>query len=103
MIPKEESISYEYKGNKIVVYNKWTQQILVQLRAMQTISIINDIAMGQDYLGTVLDRDIKPNDIVLMLSLDGAQLYESKQSNCWMYIWIIVNLSPNKHYHKIHV
>ncbi|KAG1882568.1 hypothetical protein F4604DRAFT_1879305 [Suillus subluteus] len=79
-----------------------TQQILAQLRATQTIPVIDDIAMGQDYLGVVLDRDIKPNDIVLMVSLDGAQLYESKQSDCWMYIWIIVNLSPDKCYRKIH-
>ncbi|KAG2349836.1 hypothetical protein BDR05DRAFT_972776 [Suillus weaverae] len=59
--------------------------------------------MGLDYLGTVLDRDIKENDIVLMVSLDGAQLYEKKQLDCWMYIWIIINLSLDKHYCKIHV
>ncbi|KAG2076100.1 hypothetical protein BDR04DRAFT_1133197 [Suillus decipiens] len=81
---------------------EWTQQILAQLRATQTIPVIDDIAMGQDILGVVLDGDIKPNDIVLMVSLDGAQLCGGKQSNCWMYIWIIVNLSPNKHYRKIH-
>jgi hypothetical protein len=73
------------------------------MRATQTIPVIDDIAMGRDYLGAVLDGDIKENDIVLMVSLDGAQLYESKQSDCWMYIWIIVNLSPDKRYRKIHV
>jgi hypothetical protein len=80
-----------------------TQQIIAQMRATQTIPVIDDIAMGRDYLGAVLDGDIKENDIVLMVSLDGAQLYESKQSDCWMYIWIIVNLSPDKRYRKIHV
>ncbi|KAG0701436.1 hypothetical protein DFH29DRAFT_990075 [Suillus ampliporus] len=79
-----------------------TQKILAQLRETQMIPVIDDIAMGQDYLGTVLDGHIKPNDVVLMVSLDGAQLYESKQSDCWVYIWIIINLSPDKHYHKIH-
>ncbi|KIJ06804.1 hypothetical protein PAXINDRAFT_32296, partial [Paxillus involutus ATCC 200175] len=43
------------------------------------------------------------NDIVLMVSLDGAQLYEHKDSDCWMYVWIIVNLAPDQRYQKIHV
>ncbi|KAF8834910.1 hypothetical protein BDN67DRAFT_992559 [Paxillus ammoniavirescens] len=59
--------------------------------------------MGWDYLGVALDGDIKPDDIVLMASLDGAQLYEDKDSDCWIYIFILVNLSPDKHYHKLQV
>ena len=56
--------------------------------------------MGLDYLGPVLDGDIKENDVVLMVSLDGAQLYEHKESDCWMYIWVVLNLSPQKRYKK---
>jgi len=67
------------------------------------IPIVNDIAMGWDYLGAVLDGDIKSHDIVVMVSLDGAQLYDSIESDCWIYIWIIVNLPPDKHYRKLHV
>ncbi|KAF9223047.1 hypothetical protein BS17DRAFT_796200 [Gyrodon lividus] len=59
--------------------------------------------MGWDYLGAVLDGDIKENDIVVMASLDGAQLYEDKDSDCWIYVWIIVNLSPDKQYRKVHI
>ena len=61
--------------------------------------IVNDIAMGWDFLGAVLDSDIKEHNIVLMVSLDGVQLYDSKDSDCWMYIWIIGNLSPDTCYH----
>jgi hypothetical protein len=75
-----------------------TQQVLEKLQTTGKISIINDIAMGWDYLGAVADGKIKENDIVLMVSLDGAQLYKSKNSDCWMYVWIIVNLLPDKHY-----
>ncbi|KAF9232878.1 hypothetical protein BU15DRAFT_30421, partial [Melanogaster broomeanus] len=67
------------------------------------IPIVDDIIMGWDYLGAVLDGDIKEHDIVLMLSLDGAQLYDSKESDCWIYIWVILNLSPEKRYRKLHV
>jgi hypothetical protein len=51
-----------------------TQEILAEFRETGTIPIIDDIAMGYDYLGAVVDGDIKENDIVLMVSLDGAQL-----------------------------
>ncbi|KIO09934.1 hypothetical protein M404DRAFT_930908, partial [Pisolithus tinctorius Marx 270] len=97
-----------------------TQQVLAELRETGLISIIDDIvagkfretrftsltddvAAGWDYLGVVLDGEIQENDIVLSVSLDGAQLYESKQSDCWLYIWIILNLSPDKRYKKTHV
>jgi hypothetical protein len=41
--------------------------------------------------------------MTLMLSLDGAQLYRYKQSDCWIYIWIIMDLPPNIRYHKKNV
>ncbi|KIM52263.1 hypothetical protein SCLCIDRAFT_32776 [Scleroderma citrinum Foug A] len=80
-----------------------TQQIIAELQRTGSISLVNDIAAGWDYLRAVLDGDIKKDDIVLMVSLDGAQLYESKQSDCWIYIWVILNLSPDKQYKKVHV
>lgn len=41
--------------------------------------------------------------MVLMLSMDGAQLYEHKASDCWIYIWIIFDLSPELRYKKKYV
>ena len=67
------------------------------------IPLVDDVAMGWDLLGAVLDGHIKERDIVLMVSMDGAQLYESKESDCWMYIFIIANLSPDIRYRKLNV
>ena len=33
-----------------------------------------------------------------MLSMDGVQLYKSKKLDCWIYVWILVSLAPDKHY-----
>ena len=65
-----------------------TQEIFQNIIDTQSsdIPIVDDIAMGWDYLGAVLAGDIQEHDIILMVSLDGAQLYESKESDCWMYI-----------------
>jgi hypothetical protein len=80
-----------------------TQEVLHGLRQTGKVPIVDDIAMGFDILGAVLDGEIKRDDIVLMVSLDGAQLYESKTSDCWIYIWVVLNLSPDKRYRKVHV
>ena len=60
--------------------------------------VLDDLISGEAYLELVAEGKIKEYDTVLMLSVDGAQLYESKQSNCWIYIWILVDLAPNKRY-----
>jgi len=38
-----------------------------------------------------------------MLSLNGAQLYEHKASDCWIYIWVIFDHAPHLQYKKKHV
>ncbi|KAI9573427.1 hypothetical protein HD554DRAFT_2202163 [Boletus coccyginus] len=54
----------------------------------------NDILCGSAYLDMVHNQKILPNDILLMLSIDGAQIFENKESDCWIYIWIVLDLSP---------
>jgi len=63
----------------------------------------DNVFCGQAYLNAVTQNKIQQNDILLMLLIDGAQLYKSKDSDCWIYIWIILNLSPEYHYKKKHV
>jgi hypothetical protein len=49
------------------------------------------------------DRLIGGDDIVLIFSIDGAQLYAKKLSACWIYIWVLLNLPPALRYKKDHV
>ncbi|KAG2746110.1 hypothetical protein P692DRAFT_20637784, partial [Suillus brevipes Sb2] len=67
------------------------------------IGVFNDFVMGSDYIHAVDRGDIAKDDIVLMISMDGAQLYESKQSDCWIYIWIVMNHAPGERYQKKYV
>ncbi|KAG1845763.1 hypothetical protein C8R48DRAFT_551450, partial [Suillus tomentosus] len=86
--------------------NERTQQIFDEIhRNDGFIDAYDDILTGSAYLDAVRVGRIKPGDMVLMISIDGAQLYESKMSDCWMYIWIIVDHSPERlrHYKKKHV
>ena len=36
----------------------------------------------------------------LMFSIDGAQLYTLKASDCWIYIWIVLDRVPGQRYKK---
>jgi len=60
--------------------------------------IYDDILCGQAYLDASKEAPINEYDTVLMLSIDGAQLHRNKKSDCWIYIWIIVDLGPDKRY-----
>lgn len=62
------------------------------------IPLYDDFICGSEYLAAVREGRIKGSDTVLLFSIDGAQLYKMKQSDCWIYIWVILNLSPDKRY-----
>ncbi|PIL24852.1 hypothetical protein GSI_12738 [Ganoderma sinense ZZ0214-1] len=68
-----------------------------------SIPVFDDIYFGKDYLDAFQSGRIGRDDMVVMFSLDGAQLYASKQSDCWFYIWVLLDLSPTLRYKKRYV
>ena len=81
-----------------------TEQILEELRINDgLVNAYDDIFCGSAYVRAFCDGAIQPDDTLLMISIDGAQLFESKESDCWIYIWIIFELSPDHRYKKKHV
>lgn len=91
-------------AEKMRYWDKWTQQIFQELQRNDgLVNSYDDVFCGQAYLDAVTQNKIQPDDTLLMLSIDGAQLYESKESDCWIYIWIILELSPDHRYKKKHV
>ena len=63
-------------------------------------NIQDDIFQGSDYITTVLDGKIKSDDICLMFFIDRAQLYILKASDCWIYIWIVLDYVLGQQYKK---
>ena len=81
-----------------------TQEIFGELEL--TGGIINeyeDIYHGESYLEAVARGDISEDDMVLMFAMDGAQLYQDKQSDCWIYMWVVFDLAPDLRYKKRYV
>jgi hypothetical protein len=79
-----------------------TNKILEELeRNGNRIDKWEDIYHGTAYLEAVRAGNIKEDDMVLLMSIDGAQLYQNKQSDCWIYIWVIMDLAPDTRYKKL--
>ena len=60
----------------------------------------SDFIHGSEYLTAVREGWITDDDVVLMFSIDGAQLYAHKVSDCWIYIWVIFDHAPERRYKK---
>ena len=67
------------------------------------IDIYDDFLHGFDYLQAVANGDITSDDTVLLFSFDGAQLYKNKQSDCWIAIWVLLDLHPDARYKKVKI
>jgi hypothetical protein len=81
-----------------------TNKIIDKLKTTNGIpEVYEDILHSKQYLDACQSCKIKDGDAVLMFSIDGAQLYESKQSDCWIYMWVIFNHVPDDRYKKKYV
>ena len=94
-----------------VLWSHWLSVEKMSYRQRVTNSILGqpespdfltDYTEGQDYLINVAPH-LKPHDTVLMFSADGAQLFKSKKSDCWMYIWVVYDLAPGDRYKKRYI
>jgi hypothetical protein len=74
--------------------------IFGELEHADCLAEYSDILHSSDLIGAFKDRHISEDNIVLIFSIDRAQLYTKKASACWIYIWVLLNLSPTKHYKK---
>ncbi|KAF8237655.1 hypothetical protein L208DRAFT_1245922 [Tricholoma matsutake] len=59
---------------------------------------LEDIMHGHAFNKAVTSGQIKKDDLILMFSFDGAQLYANKASNCWIFIWVIFDHAPDGRY-----
>ena len=92
-------------ANRMHYQNHKTMAIYVKLNRNpgKPIDVYKDIYDGYQYLEAVKSGRIKENDTLVLFSLDGAQLYCDKNSDCYFFVWIILNLSPNFWYKKAYI
>ena len=77
-----------------------SHRVHAELDHARSLDQYSDVLHGMDLIKAFEDGHIDENDIVLMFSINGAQLYAKKASACWIYIWVLLNLSPAERYKK---
>ncbi|THU78202.1 hypothetical protein K435DRAFT_888835 [Dendrothele bispora CBS 962.96] len=84
---------------------KYTETVLSELQRESGVKVspYRDFFDGSDCLSAVTEGKIKDDDMVVMLSVDGAQLYRNKASDCWIYIWVVLDHDPSVRYKVRHV
>ncbi|KAF8813455.1 hypothetical protein BYT27DRAFT_7220393 [Phlegmacium glaucopus] len=83
---------------------KKTRKIITELQNNHgSLFQFTDFLHGSAYLNAVRMGRIKDTDMVLMLSIDSAQLFEHKASDVWIYIWVVFDLAPDLRYKKKYV
>ena len=88
-------------AQKMCYHVHHTQELFDELEQNEGfVNNYDDVFCGQAYLEAVQKGSIGPDDTLLMFSINGAQLFESKESDCWIYIWVILDLSPDYRYKK---
>ncbi|VDC01263.1 unnamed protein product [Peniophora sp. CBMAI 1063] len=76
-----------------------TAKLFPEFNEKGFVDTVEDFVTGTDILNTELGAD----DICLMWSGDGFQLWELKKSDCYVYIWVLLDLPPNLRYKKQYV
>jgi hypothetical protein len=76
-------------ADKMCYRKQYTKDILEELEQNRgVLGSYSDFFDGSDYLNALTEGRIKSGDMLLMLSIDGAQLYASKASDCWIYMYL---------------
>jgi hypothetical protein len=70
-------------------------RVLPKYKSKACLDEYSDVLHGTDLIDMFDDGHIQGDNIVLMFSIDGAQLYAKKASACWIYIWVLFNLLPS--------
>ena len=80
-----------------------TQEILEHLESLKSAEdfVYDDIFSGSDFLDLKEHLNFIGDDMTILFSIDGAQLYQSKKSDTCIGIWIVADYSPANQYKKI--
>jgi hypothetical protein len=107
MIPISLQIQVLYRDQESVTHvqylHKEREHILLEIEEHGILGEYSDVLHGSDMIEAFKNELISGDNIVLMFSIDGAQLYALKAFTCWIYIWVLLNLEPSQCYKKQHV
>ena len=117
--PRQQQVSFLLGPQLQAMYRSPEGAKAMKYRATQTAEIFKTLDENDDVLPVYDDiysgsdlidladpgqgGKMKEDDILVLFSVDGCQLYRSKTSDCWIAIFVILNLAPGLRYKKKYV
>ena len=103
--PQLQSLFRDPKGAESMSYRRRETETTISILEQNNgqLETYSDFIHGSEYLTAVREGWITDGDVVLMFSIDGAQLYAHKVSDCWIYIWVVFDHAPELRYKKKYV
>ncbi|EJD40588.1 hypothetical protein AURDEDRAFT_69965, partial [Auricularia subglabra TFB-10046 SS5] len=89
----DASRRFEYGAQKL-------SHLCSVVRETSSVPLYDDVLCGHDVLNAYASGTITDSDLLLMVSYEGCQIYRDKHSDCWIYVWIFVSVSPDLRYKK---
>jgi hypothetical protein len=77
-----------------------TERMKAEVEEHGNVRVYTDYIDGSLYREYERLKRIRPQDIVVLITADGLQLLKMKKSDCWIYVWVILDLSPGVRYKK---
>ena len=101
--PQIQALRRSKEGAEAMRYrDKKTAKVIEAFNIAQSSDelIYDNIFCGHDYLDLTEKLSLTEDDTTVILSIDGAQLYQNKKSDTWIAMWIVLDYSPNTRYLK---
>ena len=101
--PQLQAIHWSKEGAEAILYHdKKTAEVIEAFNNAQLSDelIFDDVFCCQDYQDLTEKLSLTEDDTTVILSIDGAQLYQNKKSDTWFAMWIVADYNPNMHFLK---
>jgi hypothetical protein len=80
-----------------------TDRMNAEVQQEGNVPVYTDYIDGTLYRDLVAQGKIRIGDFLVVFSGDGLQLLKMKKSDCWIYIWVILDLSPEVRFKKRYI
>ncbi|KAG2021266.1 hypothetical protein CC2G_006520 [Coprinopsis cinerea AmutBmut pab1-1] len=104
--PQLQALKQSKDGALAMQYRARKMQDILDARSRGIDIPFDDIFSGSDLINLGKILDVPPpneDDILIGLSIDGAQLYQDKKSDTWFGIWIVYDYDPLIRYKRRHI
>ena len=101
--PQIQALRRSMEGAEAMRYrDRKTTEVIEAFNAAQSSDelIFDDIFCSQDFQDLAENLSLTEDDTTVILSIDGAQLYQNKKSDTWFAMWIVVDYNPNTRFLK---